>query len=184
MMTATDTQWTRYRVFLQEKKGEAHVDAGTVHAPDPEMALQNGRDVFVRRPACFSLWVVPEERIFSRTRQQIEQDQVQARSQEKSGPGEIYHVFNKARAVGSQRWVGQVKAASPVQALQLALEKFPQLEAFVWSVFPARLVVESQEDDVESMFAPAEDKPFRLSTDFHTLTTMRNIMQDRQEDDH
>ncbi|MEJ2708146.1 MAG: hypothetical protein P8074_11080 [Anaerolineales bacterium] len=183
MVTPNDTQWARYRVFLQEKRGGAHLDAGTVHAPDPEMALQNGRDVFVRRPACFSLWVIPEERIFSRTRQQIEQDQIQARSQEERGPGEIYHVFNKTRAVGSQHWVGQVKAASPAQALRLALEEFPQPEAFVWSVFPARLVVESQEDDVASMFAPAEDKPFRLSSDFHTLTAMRNIMQDHQEDD-
>lgn len=184
MVTPKDTQWARYRVFLQEKRGDAHLDAGTVHAPDPEMALQNGRDVFVRRPACSSLWVVPEECIFSRTRQQIEQDQVQARPQEESGPQEIYHIFNKSRAVGSQRWVGQVKATSPAQALRLALEKFPQPEALVWSVFSARLVVESQEDDVDSMFAPAEDKPFRLSTDFHTLTAMRNIMQDRQEDDH
>jgi phenylacetate-CoA oxygenase PaaH subunit len=183
MVTPEDSQWARYRVFLQEKRGEAHVDVGTVHAPDPEMALQNGRDVFVRRPACFNLWVVSEEQIFSRTRQQIEQDQVQVRSQEENGPGEIYHVFNKVRAVGSQRWVGQVKAASPARALRLALEKFSQPDAFVWTVFPARQVVESQEDDVESMFVPAEEKPFRLATDFHTLTAMRNIMQDRQEDD-
>lgn len=182
MVTPKDSQWARYRVFLQEKRGDAHIDVGTVHAPDPEMALQNGRDVFVRRPACFNLWVVPEERIFSRTRQQIEQDQVQAQSQE-SGPTEMYHIFNKARAVGSQRWVGQIKAASPAQALRLALEKFSQPQAFVWSVFPAQQVTESQDDDVDSMFVPAEEKPFRMSTDFHTLTAMRNIMQDRQEDD-
>jgi ring-1,2-phenylacetyl-CoA epoxidase subunit PaaB len=180
---SNDTQWSRYRVFLQEKKGAAHVDVGSVHAPDPEMALQNARDVFVRRPACYSLWVVPEQRVFTRTRQQIETNEFEAVAKSKDGSQETYHVFNKSRTVGSQAWVGQVEAASPGEALQTALKKYPQPEAFVWSVFPARLVEESQEEDVDSMFAPAEDKPFRLSTDFHTLTAMRNILQAHQEQD-
>lgn len=182
-MTSKDTQWARYRVFLQEKKGAAHVDAGSVHAPDPEMALQNGRDVFVRRPACYSLWVVPEEYVFTRTHQQIEAGQLEAGPPAQGESQELYHVFNKTRPVGSQRLVGQVEAGSSAQALQKALEKYPQPDAFVWTIFPARLVVESLEADVDSMFAPAEDKPFRLSTEFQTLTAMRKIMQDRQDED-
>jgi hypothetical protein len=35
----------------------------------------------------------------------------------------------------------------------------------------------SQPGDVESMFLPALDKPFRLSTDFHTQTAMRQIRE-------
>ncbi len=69
-----DTQWSRYQVFLQEKPGTPHQDMGSIHAPDREMALLNARDVFVRRPACVSLWIVPVQSIFSRTAQEIQEN--------------------------------------------------------------------------------------------------------------
>src|SRR3989337_1551974 len=53
----SDTQWPRYEVFQQEAPDRPHRHAGSVHAPDAEIALLNGRDVFVRRPACSRLWV-------------------------------------------------------------------------------------------------------------------------------
>ena len=54
----TDTQWETYEVFHQAKRGEPHEHVGSVHAPDPEMALQMARDQFARRLQCVSLWVV------------------------------------------------------------------------------------------------------------------------------
>ncbi len=53
----TDTQWETYEVFHQTRKGDAHVHVGSVHAPDPVMALQMARDQFARRLQCVSLWV-------------------------------------------------------------------------------------------------------------------------------
>ena len=35
-----------------------HVHAGTVHAPDAELAMQSARDLFTRRAEGVSLWVV------------------------------------------------------------------------------------------------------------------------------
>src|SRR5215510_1998522 len=67
----TDTQWPRFIVFQQAKAGEPHQYAGSVHAPDAEMALMNARDVFVRRPACVSLWIVPAAMIFSKTAEEL-----------------------------------------------------------------------------------------------------------------
>lgn len=55
---AGDTQWTLWEVFVQEEGGTAHVHAGSVHAPDREMALQSARDVYARRGRVTSLWVV------------------------------------------------------------------------------------------------------------------------------
>ena len=54
----TDTQWDTYEVFHQTKKGDPHMHVGSVHAPDPEMALQMARDQFARRLKCVSIWVV------------------------------------------------------------------------------------------------------------------------------
>lgn len=53
-----DTQWETYEVFHQTKRGDAHVHVGSVHAPDPQMALQLAKDQFARRLKCVSLWVV------------------------------------------------------------------------------------------------------------------------------
>ena len=54
----SDTQWDTFEVFHQTKTGDPHIHVGSVHAPDPEMALQMARDQFARRLKCVSLWVV------------------------------------------------------------------------------------------------------------------------------
>ena len=54
-----DTLW---EVFIQEQGG-AHEHAGSVRAPDPEMALQHARDTYARRGNVQSIWVVPLEAI-------------------------------------------------------------------------------------------------------------------------
>jgi len=52
-----------WEAFLQEKQGGPHIHAGSVHAMDAEMALQNARDIYARRGKVLSLWVVPIEAI-------------------------------------------------------------------------------------------------------------------------
>lgn len=52
-----------WEVFTQSKSGAAHEHAGSVHAADAELALQNARDVYSRRGAVGSIWVVPSEAI-------------------------------------------------------------------------------------------------------------------------
>ena len=50
--------WPLWEVFVRAKRGVSHVHAGTVHAPDAELALQNARDLFTRRNEGVSIWVV------------------------------------------------------------------------------------------------------------------------------
>jgi ring-1,2-phenylacetyl-CoA epoxidase subunit PaaB len=52
-----------WEVFTQAKDGAPHEHAGSVHAPDPEIALQNARDVYARRREAVSIWVVPSTAI-------------------------------------------------------------------------------------------------------------------------
>lgn len=52
-----------WEVFIQPKTGKPYEHAGSVHANDAEMALQNARDVYTRRGEGISLWVVPAEQI-------------------------------------------------------------------------------------------------------------------------
>jgi ring-1,2-phenylacetyl-CoA epoxidase subunit PaaB len=182
-----DTQLPRYQVFLQEKDGEPYQDAGSVHAADAEMALQNARDVFVRRPECHSLWVVPAGAIFSRTAQELELEEqagLKPESQPAAGEPESqlerYYVFCKAKSAGTQTLVGEGQAHSARAALEQYRQTQPaRRPPFAWWVLPASRVVASQPEDAASMFAPAFTKPFRQATDFHTLTAMRTIKAGR-----
>jgi ring-1,2-phenylacetyl-CoA epoxidase subunit PaaB len=47
-----------WEVFVRSAHGLAHKHVGSLHAADPENALQNARDVYTRRNEGVSLWVV------------------------------------------------------------------------------------------------------------------------------
>jgi ring-1,2-phenylacetyl-CoA epoxidase subunit PaaB len=170
----TDTQWPRYQVFLQEREDAPFQDVGSVHAPDAELALLNARDVFVRRPECTRLWVVPVGAIFSRTLEELHREM----------PGESgvidvvesYSIFCKLKPAGTHLLQGQIIAATPPQALHRAREQFTGLsKASSRMVFPTRVIIASDPSESASLFKPAFNKPFRMSTDFHTVTAMRVI---------
>jgi ring-1,2-phenylacetyl-CoA epoxidase subunit PaaB len=57
-------QWPLWEVFIQNKTGLPYKHAGSVHAPDAEMALQNARDLYTRREGS-AIWVVPAAAIVS-----------------------------------------------------------------------------------------------------------------------
>ncbi len=67
MSTTTDTQWQLWEIFVQSETGAPHEHAGSLHAPDAEMALQNARDVYSRRGEAISIWVVPTQCITATT---------------------------------------------------------------------------------------------------------------------
>ncbi len=52
-----------WEVFIRARAGLAHRHAGSVHAPDAEMALQAARDTYTRRGEGLSIWVVPSASI-------------------------------------------------------------------------------------------------------------------------
>ena len=62
-MSGSTSDWPLWEVFVRAKRGVSHVHAGTVHAPDAELALQNARDLFTRRSEGVSLWVVRSDDI-------------------------------------------------------------------------------------------------------------------------
>jgi ring-1,2-phenylacetyl-CoA epoxidase subunit PaaB len=183
MQTRSDTQWPRYQVFQQQREGAPHQDVGSVHAPDPELALYNARDVFVRRPNCVSLWIVPAPAIFSKTAEEIEAEMEDLREKASvQGKPKTYHIFSKTKSAGTATFHSSIAAASPESALLNTLEAQERKKtAFVWWVVPADQVHETSGEDIESMFSPALDKPFRLSTDFHTHSFMRDIKKGKKE---
>lgn len=187
MPKGSDTQWPRFEVFQQARPGASFANVGSVHAPDAEMALQNARDVFVRRPQTYRLWVVPAEAILARTAQEL-QEAPDAETETTSG-GEAekeYHVFRKTNQRRSMTYVElaeKIVANDPRQALRQAMARAGDEEmTYVWWIVPADAVVASNEDDVESMFEPARDKTYRMPSEYRTTTMMREVKKERDED--
>jgi len=52
-----------WEVFVRARNGLNHKHVGSVHAADPDMAVQAARDTYTRRMEGVSLWVVPSAQI-------------------------------------------------------------------------------------------------------------------------
>ena len=62
-MSSTQHEWPLREVFIRSRQGLGHKHAGSLHAADAEMAIQNARDVYTRRQEGVSIWVVPADAI-------------------------------------------------------------------------------------------------------------------------
>lgn len=51
-------QWQTYEVFQQKARGDQHIHVGSLHAPNPEMALVLAKEQYGRREQCANLWIV------------------------------------------------------------------------------------------------------------------------------
>ncbi|WP_138379203.1 1,2-phenylacetyl-CoA epoxidase subunit PaaB [Luteithermobacter gelatinilyticus] len=58
-----DKEWPLYEVFIRSKAGLDHKHVGSIHATDPETAIEAARDVYTRRNEGVSIWVVPSKAI-------------------------------------------------------------------------------------------------------------------------
>lgn len=61
----TEANMHLYEVFLRSKRGLDHKHVGSLHAEDPEQALEYARDVYTRRSEGVSIWVVNSSDIFA-----------------------------------------------------------------------------------------------------------------------
>ena len=62
-MSESQHEWPLWEVFIRSRQGLGHKHAGSLHAADAQMAIQNARDVYTRRQEGVSIWVVPAEAI-------------------------------------------------------------------------------------------------------------------------
>lgn len=172
----TDTQGPRFIVFQQDRDDEPHRYDGSVHAPDSEMALLNARDVFTRRPACISLWIVRADQILARTAEEIASDRQMAYDDGDAGAkSEPYTVFVKRDHKGVHSYIGEVEAVSPASAMRLAIEKFSDDRILVWWVCPSAAIMRTKAEDIQALFHIAEPRFYRDQGEFHTIAALRKI---------
>jgi ring-1,2-phenylacetyl-CoA epoxidase subunit PaaB len=66
-METHENQGQLWEVFIQSKPGQPFKHAGSVHAYDKDLAIENARDVYTRRGEGTGLWVVPSKEIVAIT---------------------------------------------------------------------------------------------------------------------
>jgi ring-1,2-phenylacetyl-CoA epoxidase subunit PaaB len=64
--------WPLWEIFIRSKNGLNHKHAGSLHAADAEMAIENARDVYTRRNEGVSIWVVESQYITASSPNQSE----------------------------------------------------------------------------------------------------------------
>ena len=55
-MSDVKKEWPLWEVFVRSKAGLDHKHCGSLHAADPQMAIQLARDVYTRRQEDTSVW--------------------------------------------------------------------------------------------------------------------------------
>lgn len=58
-----EKNWPLWEVFIRSRQGLDHKHAGSLHAADAQMAIENARDVYTRRMEGVSIWVVESKYI-------------------------------------------------------------------------------------------------------------------------
>jgi ring-1,2-phenylacetyl-CoA epoxidase subunit PaaB len=159
-------------VFKQDNAKAKHQSCGTVHAPDPEMALQIARDVFVRRPDCYSLWVAPAEEVMTRTGESWLENQEEPH--QSSGEREFL-IFARPNQRDPHLFQRRINAADAELALRTFYSGDPEVARLgVWAV-PADSINASQADDEEAWFRPAEKKAYRHGSFYHPDQLLREL---------
>lgn len=62
-VVSNENEWPLWEVFIRSKQGLDHKHAGSLHAADAQMAIENARDVYTRRNEGISIWVVESKYI-------------------------------------------------------------------------------------------------------------------------
>ncbi|MBS1610873.1 MAG: 1,2-phenylacetyl-CoA epoxidase subunit B [Bacteroidetes bacterium] len=62
--------WPLWEIFIRSKQGLDHKHAGSLHAADAQMAIENARDVYTRRMEGVSIWVVESKYIHASSPQE------------------------------------------------------------------------------------------------------------------
>jgi ring-1,2-phenylacetyl-CoA epoxidase subunit PaaB len=177
----TSSEWPVYQVFERPAPQRPLRAAGSVHAVDAEMALQNAWAVYGRRPTAVGLWVVPRELVLMKSKEEL------AGCSPRVGNGsacdQTYCVFRRFAEKIVYEQAASVLAANAEQAMARALEQLGDEDCQACWVFPLAAVTSSESSSRDCSFAPQQHKWFRDHKSFPVGALLRDARA-HAEDDH
>jgi|SRR5580700_11731704 ring-1,2-phenylacetyl-CoA epoxidase subunit PaaB len=179
----TDTQWPVYQVFERPAIGRPMRAAGSVHAADAEMALQNAWAVYGRRPTAVALWVVPRCRVLMTTREEFSSCSPAVDDAAAANAPQTYCVFRRSGSKIAYEEAPVVVAASAQRALAQAVAQFNGEDWQACWVFPVAAITSSESTRGECSFAPQQYKWFRDHKSFPVGALLRDAREHTEESD-
>ena len=121
----------------------------------------------------FAPWIAPEDAVVDMTQEELADFEPPLAD----GKKESWHVFRKTsqrRSMTFVDWVGEVEAESAEIAIQTALNTFNDDKmVWAWLVVPDRAMSRSNDDDIESWFAPAATKTYKQQSQYGFVGKVR-----------
>lgn len=167
------SQWPRWEVFKKDNERKPYQAVGSVHAVDPEHALLNAKNIFVRRPSAVSLWVAPAAAIYAKTAEELAHEPQFAERFESTQPFAIFRKSSHRRSITFMDYLGEVSAGTPQLALQQAIEQFNDKPGLAWWVIPTAAITSSAADMVEAWFDPAKTKTYKQQSQYGFVSKLR-----------
>lgn len=165
----------RWEVFKKDNQKKPYQAVGSVHAADPEHALFTAKNVFVRRPSAVSLWVTPENAIFSRSLEELAREPLQT---SEDTPTQTFAIFRKSshrRSLTFMDHLGEIEASNAPSALAKAIDQFNDKPGLAWWVIPTAAITASENDQdvIDAWFAPAKTKTYKQQSQYGFVSQRR-----------
>jgi len=161
-------QFETYQSFTQTKEGKPFEHAGTVHAPNEEMAFLFAKEQFSRRGTfCYALCVVKTELIlvseFTDNGQDVYDTFKGNYSGDTSQSFEVFHLLKRGK---NHKHIGTVEAKNFEDALLASKETYPR-DKPVFNVWIAKSedILMSDEEDAD-IWNTLKEKKYRDAMDY------------------
>jgi len=162
-------QFGPFEVFVQPNVKKPFQHEGAVHAPNLEMAYVLAKEAFTRRFTCISLYVVETSRVFVSPMSEGQQnafDLIPQADLPASGEKKSFEIYILQRRGKQSIHAGQLKAASPEEAMWNARQQFNKgTQVFqVWAI--ATEDIRFTSDDENDLWQTLPEKKFRDASDY------------------
>ena len=161
-------QFETYQSFIQTKEGKPFEHAGTVHAPNEEMAFLFAKEQFSRRGTfCHALCVVKTELVlvseFTDNGQDVYDTFKGSYSGDTSASFEVFHSVKRGK---HHKHIGTVEAKDFEDALLASKETYPR-DKPVFNVWIAKSedILMSDEEDAD-IWNTLKEKKYRDAIDY------------------
>lgn len=169
-----DAVWPLWEIFIRSKQGLDHKHAGSLHASDARMAIENARDVYTRRQEGISLWAIDSSHIHSSEANDTDKSKKISSGSKEEDP--LWEVFTRSKQGLDFKQAGSLHAPNAAAAIESAHQTYAQGKEGVgiWVVESKHLHASDPADE-DMFFEPAVNKTYRHPTFYELPDAVKHM---------
>lgn len=170
-----------FEIFVEPKEGKPFQHEGALHAPNLEMAYILAKETFTRRFTCSSIFVVDTRDVGVSPMTDGMQNAYDLIASIARGNTETtWEIFHLTKRGKQHVHVGQVKGATPQEAMSAAKEKFghEKMVYNVWAVLSRNIRFTKPED--KEIWNTLPEKKFRDAANYKGGDKLKDFLAKQQ----